>query len=882
LSSDQINGSYLPKLERLMTSSNDDPNDITRSHLQLARDTTIGHYRVIEKIGAGGMGEVYLAEDTELNRKVALKFLPPNLCQDSDCRARFKREAQAAAKLNHPNIVTIYEVSEFNSRPFFAMEHVEGLRLDEYLKQKTPSLDKILDLAARVCEGLREAHSSGIVHRDIKPGNILVDKSGRVRILDFGLAAIKGVDKLTKTGSTLGTLNYMSPEQTRGELLDERSDIFSFGVVLYEMITGQLPFKGDHEPAIIYSIGYEELEPLARYKTGVTDELQRIVSKMLTKDKDERYQHIDDLLADLKHEKSRLESKPMGAEKPKKSRLRVALPISAVVVIAILVLVLKPWRLVIEPADETKAATKRVVVVPFRNQTGDPSLDPLGKMVADWTTQGLLQTGLAEVIPPERLLQLEETKSIRSIAKATGASMIVMGSYYKLGETIQFQAKVMDANEKILQAIEPITSETAKIMDGVESVRQWVLGALAVVVDKELKGLTGTGFRPPCYEAYKQYIRGRDLYEKQSDYTGAIEYFKRAHAIDTSFINPLIWLCNGYAKLGQSAQFDSLLRYLDLRRSQLTPLQQLEIDWISGWSSGDRMKALNAMREAARIAPGCTYAYDWGYQAFRVNRPRECIEAFKTANQEQQWLPYWDCFAASYHLLGEHKKELEIARQARKRFPDSFSPLNHEVRAFAALGKIEEIKKLIEESQTFTKPGFTTGSPGGTMRIAGEELRAHGDEDAAMTFLNQAIQWYRSRPTEELDSLFRDGYGLTLYYARRWEEAKSVFEELAKEAPDNTWCQRYIGCIAARQGDREKALKVSEWLRNLKQPHLGGHYTYYRACIAAILGDKDQAVTLLKENFLQGFGYSTDFHKDFDFESLWDYPPFIELLKPKG
>lgn len=294
------------------------------------------------------------------------------------------------------------------------------------------------------------------------------------------------------------------------------------------------------------------------------------------------------------------------------------------------------------------------------------------------------------------------------------------------------------------------------------------------------------------------------------------------------------------------------------------------------------MKALNAMREAARIAPGCTYAYDWGYQAFRVNRPRECIEAFKTANPEQQWLPYWDCFAASYHVLGEHKKELAIARQARKRFPDSFSPLNHEVSAFAALGKIEEIKKLIEESQTLTKPGFTTGSPGGTMRLAGEELRAHGDEDAAMTFLNQAIQWYRSRPAEELDSLLRDRYGLTLYCARRWEEAKSVFEEIAEVAPDNIWCQRYIGCIAARQGDREKASKVSEWLKNLKQPHLGGDHTYYRACIAAILGDKDQAVTLLKENFLKGYGYSTDFHSDFDFESLWDYPPFIELLKPKG
>ncbi len=853
-------------------------DDKTRTYVPLTKGTMVSHYRIIEKIGSGGMGEVYLAEDTTLNRKVALKFLPLHLCQDEDYRKRFTREAQAAAKLNHPNVVTIHEVSEFNGRPFIVMEHLEGETLRELIKQKDMPLFQAIQIAIQLCEGMQEAHAIGVIHRDIKPANITCDSKGHCKILDFGLAAVLGSEPLTKTGSTLGTVGYMSPEQAKGESADTRSDLFSLGVVLYEMIAGRSPFKAESDVATIRNVIEAVPEPLARYKMGVPDDLQRIVDKALSKDRNLRYQHADELVADLK----RLISTVSSASRPNRRKRRIVMPSLVILGALVALVVFKPWRLVIEPSAETATGLKRVVVVPFRNQTGDPSLDPLGRMIADWTTQGLLQTGLAEVIPPERFSQLEENQDAHSIAKSTGASMIVTGSYYKVADSIQFQTHVLNDDGKLLYAIEPIYTPTGSVMDGVESLRQRVLGALAVVVDKELKGLTGTGFRPPCYEAYIQYIRGRDLYEKQFDYAGAIEYFERAHAIDTSFIPPLIWLCNGYGKLGRRAQFDSLLRYLDLRRSQLTPLQQLEIDWISGAFSGDRMKALNAMREAARIAPGFTYAYDWGYQAFRVNRPRECIEAFKTANPEQQWLPFWDCFAASYHLLGEHKKELEIARQARKRFPDSFSPLNHEVSAFAALGKIEEIKKLIEESQTLTKPGFTTGSPGGTMRIAGEELRAHGDEKAAMTFFDQAIQWYRSRPAEELDSLFRDGYGLTLYDARRWEEAKSVFEEIAKVAPDNIWCQRYIGCIAARQGDREKALKVSEWLKNLKQPHLGSHHTYYRACIAAILGDKDQAVTLLKENFLKGFGYSTDFHSDFDFESLWDYPPFQELLKPKG
>ena len=205
-------------------------DDKTKAMTVLSKGTVINHYRIVEKIGSGGMGEVYLVEDTELNRQVALKFLSSHLCQDADCRARFKREAQAAAKLNHPNIVTIHEVSEFNGRPFFAMEHVEGQSLRELIKAKELPIERVMELAIQICEGLHKAHQSGIVHRDVKPANILIDSDGRAKILDFGLATMHGCDHLTKTGSTLGTVGYMSPEQVRGETVDHRSDIFSLGV----------------------------------------------------------------------------------------------------------------------------------------------------------------------------------------------------------------------------------------------------------------------------------------------------------------------------------------------------------------------------------------------------------------------------------------------------------------------------------------------------------------------------------------------------------------------------------------------------------------------------------------------------------------------------
>jgi tetratricopeptide (TPR) repeat protein len=244
---------------------------------------------------------------------------------------------------------------------------------------------------------------------------------------------------------------------------------------------------------------------------------------------------------------------------------------------------------------------------------------------------------------------------------------------------------------------------------------------------------------------------------------------------------------------------------------------------------------------------------------------------------EQQWLFYWDFLTASYHVLEEHKEELKAAKQARKRFPANLQSLSLEIRALAALGRIDEVKRLNEESFSFSKESGLT--PGDIMRNSAEELRAHGYGDAAITILDQAVQWYKGRPAEEMDSL---GYGLTLYDARRWEEAKSIFEQLAKGSPDRFDYHAILGCITARQGDREKALKVSEWLKNLKRPYLFGEHIWCRAYLMAVLGEKDQAVSLLKESFLQGFQYNISLHTDVDFESLWDYPPFKKLLKPKG
>jgi len=257
------------------------------------------------------MGVVYKAEDTKLDRPVALKFLAAHLVSDEDVRKRFEREAKAAAALNHPNICTVYEIAEENARTFIAMAFLEGEGLDKKIEAGPLKLKDALDIAIQTAQGLQAAHEKKIVHRDIKPANLMVTGSGskqHVTIMDFGLAQLADRSKLTRTDETMGTVTYMSPEQTYGMDVDHRTDIWSLGVVIYEMITGQQPFKGHHDKAVMYSITSEEPEPMTALRTGVPMELEILVDKCLAKDADERYQHTDELLLDLQGLRKKLES----------------------------------------------------------------------------------------------------------------------------------------------------------------------------------------------------------------------------------------------------------------------------------------------------------------------------------------------------------------------------------------------------------------------------------------------------------------------------------------------------------------------------------------------------------------------------------------------
>jgi TolB-like protein/predicted Ser/Thr protein kinase len=514
-------------------------DDKTQSFIALTSGTVVLHYRIVEKIGTGGMGEVYLAEDTELDRKVALKFLPLHLCQDEDCRKRFKREAQAAAKLSHPNIIHVYEVSEFQGRPFFAMEHVEGRSLRD-VKADELDIDRIVGIAIQLCDGLHSAHEVGVTHRDIKPSNIIIDSSGRPRLLDFGLATVKGGEHLTKTGSTLGTVGYMSPEQIEGKATDARSDLFSLGIVFYELITNKSPFRRGDETATLKAILQDTPEPLARYKSSVPDDLQRVVTKLLEKNPTLRYQSAAGVIPDLK----KLSSGPTSALEIGKKRdrwNRYVVP-SAIIV---LLVVFATWYFGDRDHPTGTGDYERIMlaVLPFEN-LGDPEDEYFADGITDEITARLMRVrGLGVIGRASSTRYKGSVKTIREIGKELGSEYILTGTVRWQGTAgeggrVRVTPRLINLSDQS-QLWADVYDES---LDDIFAVQTAMANEVVIALDIALASTEEKflSHKPTAsFEAYQYYQRGREVWreyeEGREDLDRAIALLERAVELDTTF-----------------------------------------------------------------------------------------------------------------------------------------------------------------------------------------------------------------------------------------------------------------------------------------------------------------------------------------------------------
>jgi serine/threonine protein kinase/Tfp pilus assembly protein PilF len=583
--------------------------------------TVAGRYQILEELGRGGMGVVYKAQDTKLKRIVALKFLPPELTHVSEIKERFMREAQAAAALDHPNICTVYEFDEAEEKTFISMAYIEGQSLKKKIESGPLELDEAIRIALQVAEGLRKAHKSGVVHRDIKSVNIMVTEEDQAKIMDFGLARIAGGTLVTKEGTTMGTIAYMSPEQARGEEVDHRTDIWSFGVMMYEMLTGKLPFKGEHEQAIVYSILKEKPEPITDLKADIPVSIVEVVSKALEKDPDKRYKQAEELLDDLKSISAGIvpEEIKLRLRKEKLRRRKRAILYAGaaglIIILAVLGLIL------LKGPPET---IDSIAVLPLENLTGDAEQEYFVDGVTDELIGQLGQiSGLQRVISRTSVMRYKNTdKSLPEIAQELNVEAILEGTVYQVGENVSIKLQLFDAlpEERSLwtqRYDRPITD--VLVMYGE------MAGAIADSIKIKLTADETSrfaGVRQVNPEAYDAYLKGSYQWMKfvtPGDLDTADKYFDLALKKDPSYASAYagrawVWLVRNQwswsppEEAGPKAKA-AALQALELDENSAAAHEALaSVKWLIDW---DWDGAWESWRRAIEINPNVASAQGW-------------------------------------------------------------------------------------------------------------------------------------------------------------------------------------------------------------------------------------------------------------------------------
>jgi len=822
---------------------------------------TISHYEIIEKLGEGGMGVVYKARDTKLDRDVALKFLSSQLTVNEEYKNRFIQEAKTVSSLDHPNICSIFEISETpEGQLFIAMRAYDGLPLSRVIKDGPLQIDEILKYSLQIVSGLHAAHEQNIVHRDIKSGNVLLTQKKQIKIIDFGLAKLQGVSEFTKTAKAIGSLAYMSPEQLRADEVDHRSDIFSLGVVMYEMITGELPFKGEYEHVLMYSLVYQDPPPMSEVRPDVPEELEAIVKKCLEKEAGDRYQDISDLQRDLerllhpsgevKYSETGSVSRPVSDIVTRTGRKKLTLFVSmlSVVILIVLFFTIRPFGIGREPIPEDK----HLAVLPFRiisdRQDDQAMSDGLMDVLSSKITQMDLSHASLWVVPASEV-RAQGISSASEARRAFGVNLIVEGSLYRDTETLRVMMNLIDS--KTLRQLR----SWDKIMeaDRMTALHDDLIINIAEMLEVELQPRdlqTIAKSKTEYSEAYELYVRARGYlqrFESKENIELAIDLFSQALTIDNTYALAYAGIGEAYLRLYDATKdprwvdlaVENCSRAIDINPD--IPSVHITLGMIH-YETGKYEMAVDAFKRALSINPVCDDAYRGLARAYEVRGDLELAEStYKEAIRLRAG--YW----AGYNVLGgfyfrhnRFEEALENYKKVTEITPDNYRGYSNLGAVYYQLSQMEKAREMWERSLEVQKNADASSNLGTYNFAKGRYAEAARMYETALELdrgnyliwgnLASAYYWAPGE-RHKADDLYwwaielvkeslsinpNDPYAVAdlatyLGMVGEKEESEMYIQRALDMAPGNSYMMYMAGSIYERIGEREKALR---WLES--------------------------------------------------------------------